>query len=287
MIARKTSFILFCMVFLTLAVCTMAELPRDQLFDLFDQANEAFRQANSMAGDPQAEKLYAKAILSYERIINEGRIENAKLFYNLGNAYFLKEDIGKAILNYRRAERLSGSDADIQKNLDFARSRRIDKITPKTQERVLETLFFWHYDFSLRTKFTLACLFFAAACICVTVMIWLGRTPLPMFIAVISAVLMLCFAASVAVESWLTAETVCGVITAQDVVGRQGDGQSYPESFKDPLHAGTEFDLLEHRPGWFHIELSDGSDSWIPDNSAELIFGDFSSIIGVLTPERS
>jgi len=219
------------------------------------------------------EKLYEKAILSYEKIINEGRIQNAKLFYNLGNAYFLKEDIGKAILNYRRAEKLDGADADIRKNLEFARSRRIDKIAPKTQERVLETLFFWHYDLSLRTRFILACLFFAAGCICVTAMIWLGRTRRggPTVAAVIAAGLMLCFAASVAVESRRAEAVVCGVITAQDVTARQGDGQGYPESFKDPLHSGTEFDLLEHRPGWLHIELPDDSDGWIPDNCAELI----------------
>jgi len=271
MIARKTSFILISVVLSGLTVCSRGELQRNQLDDLFDQANEAFRQANSLSGDSEAPELYAKAILSYERIINEGRIQNAKLFYNLGNAYFLKEDIGRAILNYRRAEKIDGADANIRKNLESARGRRIDKITPKTQKRVMETLFFWHYDFSLRTKFTLACLFFATVCICITVMNWRGRTPLPTVAAVIAGALMLCFAASVAVESRRIAKAVCGVITAQDVVARQGDGQGYPESFKDRLHAGTEFDLLEHRPGWFHIELPDDSDGWIPDNSAELI----------------
>jgi tetratricopeptide (TPR) repeat protein len=271
MIAKKTSYILIGAALSALALCVGAELPKDRHYTLFDQANEAFRQANAMAGDPQAEKLYEKAILSYERIINEGRIENAKLFYNLANAYLLKEDIGKAILNYRRAERLDSADANIRKNLEFARTHRIDKITPKTQERVLETLFFWHYDFTLRTRFILACLFFATACICATVMIWLGRSPLPKVAAATSAVLMLCFAASVAVELRHTAETVCGVITAQDVVARQGDGQSYPDSFKDPLHAGMEFDLLERRPGWLQIKLSDDSEGWIPDTAAELI----------------
>ena len=273
MICQKSSYIFIGIVLSALPVCAKADLSKDRLSDLFDQANQAFRQANSTTDSENAEKLYEKAILSYESIISEGRIRNAKLFYNLGNAYFLKEDIGKAILNYRRAERLDGSDPDIRKNLEFARSRRIDKITPKTQERVLETLFFWHYDFPLRTKFTLACLFFAAACICVTAMIWLGRTRRGGLTAaaVVAGGLMLCFAASVAVESRRAAAVVSGVITTQEIVARQGDGQGYPESFKDPLHSGTEFDLLEHRPGWLHIELPDDSDGWIPDNCAELI----------------
>jgi len=69
----------------------------------------------------------------------------------------------------------------------------------------------------------------------------------------------------------IQANRICGVITARQIVARQGDGQNYPASFKEPLHAGTEFDLLERRVGWLHIKLSDDSDTWIPDNSAELI----------------
>jgi hypothetical protein len=54
-------------------------------------------------------------------------------------------------------------------------------------------------------------------------------------------------------------------------MARQGDAASYPPSFKDPLHSGTEFILIEKRTGWFHIKLSDDSDGWIPETSAEII----------------
>lgn len=49
------------------------------------------------------------------------------------------------------------------------------------------------------------------------------------------------------------------------------DGQSYEPSFKDPLHAGTEFVLLEVRNEWSHIELPDGRQCWIPTDSASLV----------------
>jgi len=271
MTLQKITIALFLFGLLVPGAFARTELPKEQLYTLFNQANEAFRQANSMPGDPRAGKLYEKAILSYERIINEGRVNNARLYYNLANAYFLKENIGKAILNYRRAEVLDGSDADIRKNLEFARSRRIDKITPRAEKRVLETLFFWHYDFSLRTRFVLTCVFFAALCTCLIVTVWLGRTPTTTTAAAIFGVLMLCLLASVIVESRRRARMLSGVITIEQVVARQGDGQNYPPSFKDPLHAGTEFDLLERRPGWFHIQLSDNSGGWIPDDAAELI----------------
>ncbi len=247
-------------------------LQKEQVYSLFTQANQFFREANTTANDPDhAEKLYEKAILNYEKIISDGRIRNSKLFYNLGNAYFLKDDIGRAILNYRRAEKLDKSDTNIQKNLAFARSRRIDTVDVKTEERILETLFFWHYDFSIKTKFVVTCLCFAIVCISVTVMLWRGKSAPWIATAAICGLLTVSFLASVVVEARTQAHRVCGVITAQQVVARQGDGPNYPESFKDPLHAGTEFDLLERRSGWFYIALSDDSDGWIPDNAAELI----------------
>ena len=268
---RKVIILNVCIVLSGFAVETKADLSKEQLYILFNQANEAFRQANLSQNTARADELYEKAILSYEKIINEGKIKNARLYYNLGNAYLLKENIGKAILNYRRAQKLDSSDANIQKNLDFARSQRIDKITPKAQERILETLFFWHYDFSLRTKFILACLCFAVFCVTLTVIVWLGRTALTSAAAVITGILILCFLTSVVMETLERTRLVCGVITVRDVVARQGDGQNYPASFKDPLHTGTEFDVLEHRTDWLHIRLSNDSDAWIPSNTAELI----------------
>jgi hypothetical protein len=271
-IFKAVRIVIFYILVSGLFVTAQASLPREQISSLFKQANEAFRQANSLTDEPdQAKKLYEKAILLYEKIITDGQIENAKLYYNLANAYFLKEDIGHAILNYRSAEMLDGSDANIQKNLAFARSKTIDKFKQKPEKRVLQTLFFWHYDFPIKTKFLLACIFFAVICVALTVTIWLGRNTPATVTAVIAAILWLALVASVVAEARHLAGTVCGVITTDQVVARQGDGQNYPASFKEPLHSGTEFDLLEHRPGWLHIKLPDDSDCWIPDDSAEVI----------------
>lgn len=269
----QTALILLLAATLTGPAAPAAErLPRDQLPALLDEANAAFRQANALVNNPdRSRQLYERAILLYEKIIGAGGVRNAKLYYNLANAYLLKGDVGRAILNYRRAEQLDGSDINIRKNLAFARSRRIDKVDVGTERRVLETLFFWHYDFSLQTKFLLTCLFFGALCVALTVRLWLGRGPATSTLAVLSAVLCLAFLISVCIEARRQADTRYGVLTAAAVVARQGDGPNYPPSFKDPLHAGTEFEMIEQRPGWMHIELSDGTDAWIPDDTAGLV----------------
>jgi hypothetical protein len=269
----QTALILLLAATLTGPVAPAAErLPREQLYALLNEANTAFQEANALVNNPdRSRQLYDKAVLLYEKIIGDGGVRNAKLYYNLANAYLLKEDVGQAILNYRRAERLDGSDINIQKNLAFARSRRIDKIDVPAERRVLETLFFWHYDFSLKTKFLLTCLFLGALCVTLTLRLWFGRGPATSTVAVLSAVLCLCFLISVLVEARRQAQTRYGVLTAVEVVARQGDGPNYPPRFKDPLHVGTEFELIEQRPGWMHIELSDGTDAWIPDDAAQLV----------------
>jgi len=266
---KKT--LISCLFLLIVAATVEGKLPKEQVYSLYNQANETFRQANSTKEPDQAERLYEKAILTFEKIIDEGQIKNAMLYYNLGNAYFLKGDIGNAILNYRQAEKLDSSDTNIQKNLTFARSKRIDKVGIKTEKRVLQTLFFWHYDFSLKTKFLLTCIFFGTVCVCISAAIWFGRNNALTTFAIICAVLMVCFLSSVAIEYKTHTSKISGVITANEVIARQGNGENYPASFKEPLHEGTEFDLLENRSGWFHIKLSDDSDGWIPNSTAELI----------------
>ena len=247
-------------------------LSREALYALLNEANTTFQQANAVAKDPtRAQELYSKAILLYEKIIDQGRVRNAKLYYNLGNAYFLVDDVGRAILNYRRALQLDRADVNVRNNLAFARTQRLDKVSASAEKRAMETLFFWHYDFSLRTKVFLACLFFAVLCGAAVAIVWLGRGPATTTVLVLAGLLWLCLSVSVVVETQRRGAVVYGVITAPEIVARQGDGPNYDPSFKDPLHAGTEFELLEQRPGWLHVELSNASDGWIPDDAAEII----------------
>ena len=74
---------------------------------------------------------YQQAIRDYEEILKNG--ESAEIYFNLGNAYYRTDNITKAVLNYERARLLSSGDDDINFNLQFARSKTIDKITPQSE----------------------------------------------------------------------------------------------------------------------------------------------------------
>lgn len=78
--------------------------------------DDEFAMANKFYED----KDFDSAIRLYESTLNQG-YESAPLYFNLGNAYFKKGDLGHAILNYIKARRLDPTDDDIAHNLEFAR----------------------------------------------------------------------------------------------------------------------------------------------------------------------
>ena len=249
-----------------------AEITQTELYNLADEAEHAFRQANdiSRTRPDESQRLYEQAILRFEKIIDQGEIANPHLYYNVANAYLLKGDIGHAILNYRRAQHLGSTNPDLAKNLDFARRKRLDQIPVQTQKRVLQTLFFWHYDFTLSTRFLLGGVFWSFACLLSILAVWRRRRIL-VAAALLSLLLSFALIGSVALDMHRSSTNNHGVITAESVIARQGDSENYPTSFTDPLHAGTEFELLESRGQWLHIRLANAAQAWIPTNTAEVI----------------
>lgn len=93
----------------------------------FSPAAQAITKANADAEYQKGN--YQQAIADYKELLQQG--VSAELYYNLGNAYFRTDQITQAVLAYERAHRLSPGDADIRFNLQFARSKTIDKITPQ------------------------------------------------------------------------------------------------------------------------------------------------------------
>jgi tetratricopeptide (TPR) repeat protein len=260
---------------LALFLCSFtahAELSKTEIADLFSQGKELFRQANEIAASKplEARDLYRKAALRFERITREGGVQNGKLHYNIGNAYFRINDFGRAILNYRRAEQFIPNDPNLQQNLESARKRRTDRIEEQQKTKVLKTVFFWHYDLSARTRSTIFTIAFLALWGCAAARLFFPR-PFLKWIIGVSAVFSVIFLASILVELSNLKQHRPGVILAQEVVARKGDSDTYQPSFKEPLHAGTEFIMVEDRGDWLHLELIDSRRCWIPAKAAGLV----------------
>ena len=78
-------------------------------------AGDEFAAANRLfdAGD------YAASAAAYEALTPK----TAHIYYNLGNAYYRQEQLGRALLNYERARQLAPRDPDILANRQFAQEQ--------------------------------------------------------------------------------------------------------------------------------------------------------------------
>jgi tetratricopeptide (TPR) repeat protein len=249
-----------------------AALDRGQVDKLFVEANDSFRRANAAAAqDPQeAQHLYRDAAMRFERIAREGQVHNGGLYYNIGNAYFRLKDVGRAILYYRRAEQFIAHDPNLRQNLDYARARKLDKIEEAQRARILRTLFFWHYDLSTRTRAVVFAMSFVTLWSLAGIRLFLRKGWLAGVLIASQAVTLLTLG-SLTVESYRWRRMPPGVVIEAEVAARKGDSETYEPSFKEPLHAGTEFTLVERRPDWYHIALDDGRQCWVPKRSVALI----------------
>ncbi|MBN1165421.1 MAG: hypothetical protein JXB45_12645, partial [Candidatus Krumholzibacteriota bacterium] len=248
------------------------DLSDREIADHLSQAEAFFREALQRdSSDPEAARdLYQKALLHFERIVNQGGIRNGKLYYNIGNVYFRLGDPGRAILNYRRASLYIPNDSNLRQNLSFARDRRENRIEKKEREKVFKTLFFLHYDIPLRIRFLILLVTFALIWICAALRL-LFRGAWPRVTLVVFSVLTVIFLASVVVERIGNSRRPAGVVVADSITARKGDAETFQPSFTEPLNSGVEFNVLEKRSDWWYIELEDGSRCWIPSHSGELV----------------
>ena len=83
---------------------------------LWERGNQAY-----IDGD------YAAAVAAYNSIESRG-YSSARLYYNMGNAYYKQGQIGKSILYYNRALVVAPSMDDARYNLEIAEAQTKDKI---------------------------------------------------------------------------------------------------------------------------------------------------------------
>ncbi len=240
---------------------------------LCQEAEQFFHEANEISRkEPaRARELCQKAVARYERVIAESGLHNGQLYYNLGNIYFKMSDLGRAILNYRRAQQLTPNDRKLLQNLQFARAQRQDSFKEPEQTQVLKTIFFLHYDFSVTIRQRLFLSLFILTWLLAIIAIWYQPVWLKITLGVVVFLTL-----SLVVSLYITLRQMRnnrpGVVLAKEVVARKGDGESYTASFTAPLHAGTEFVLLERRTGWSEVRLPDGQTGWLPNDDFALLW---------------
>ena len=183
------------------------------------------------ADSAYAQEHYQQAISDYETLLKQG--VSAELYYNLGNAYYRTDQMPKAVLNYERALLLSPGDADIRFNLQMARSKTIDKITPESE------MFFVTWYRSLVNL--------------MSVDAWARTALIALAIAIILALAYL-FSDRI----WLRKVGFFGALLLVVVFLL--------------LHEGTRVTITDNSmKDWKEIRVDDGKEGWIETNKIEII----------------
>lgn len=241
---------------------------------LLAAAKHAYDEAAGIgARDPDAARRnYEDAARNFESLIDSG-VENGKLYYNLGNTYVRLGRIGKAIACYRRAEKLSPGDANLAENLRYARSLQQDRIAQPATADALRYLLFWHYATPLNLRAWIGATAYIALWILLAVGLYFRPRPAALKWATAAcAVLAVSLAASVGFDLYNANHSRAGVLTADNVLLRKGNGDSYEPRFDYRFSDGVEFTLDEPPRGdWLHVRLADGKDGWIRRDQADLL----------------
>ena len=200
-----------------------------------------------------------------ERAIDEWRscvdngIEDADLYYNLGNAYFRNGKLGFSIFYYKKALRLRANDDDIQHNLKFAQAMTRDKVEEDEEENpILSGLFKAHHALSLKAQlFTLLAIFWVIALIGIAGRIVIGERAKNICTGAIFVLTSIfCVIGSSAAYKIFVLETeITGVVTATDA-----DVTSAPSDKSQTLNTlseGTTFEVISEQGNFAEIRLGE------------------------------
>ena len=228
-------------------------------------------QTKAEADSAYAAERYDEAISLYTALLKDG--ESADIYYNLGNSYYKTERLAQAVLNYERALLLNPADADIRFNLELARNKTIDKITPESE------MFFVSWFKSLTGVMSMdawACSAVAAfvlMCVLAFVYYFSNRVTLRK-VGFFGAVFMLLYIllANLFAHRQLEAQTdrTGAVVMSASVVVKSTPNESGTDLFV--LHEGTRVEIIDNSmKDWKEIRIADGKVGWMPASSMEVI----------------
>jgi tetratricopeptide (TPR) repeat protein len=276
----KRIFIILSLTILSTVVCfAQAESPAEQSAaqNTEQTSTEALPSSNNpdelwqIANTAYNAGNYALAEECYTRIVEQG-LHSAALYYNLANAHFKQDELGKAMLYYNRALRLRPNDEDIRHNLEYAEQSTKDSIE-EIPEFFLKT-----WIKSLRGALSctawsiLSLLMLVAALVCGLLYLLAQRLSLRKIGFYLMAVTALLFVVTTAFawsERNMLVERSEAIIMNSAVSIKSSPDRSATELFV--LHEGTKVTIGETIDGWAEVRIADGRKGWIEQERIERI----------------
>lgn len=205
--------------------------------------------------------------------IEESGQKSAKLYYNLGNAWFKQGNYPKAILNYERALRLDPSYSDARYNLEFTSNFVQDKIEP-VPEFILKSVARKVCYVMGSNAWAVIFLVLLAAALVMGLLFLLGssvgKRRAGFYCGI---VLLLLSAGALSFSIWQKSDSV--KTDTAIVMSPVSSVKSSPSSGSSKdlfvIHEGTKVTILDEVGTWRNISLADGRQGWITSNELEVI----------------
>ncbi len=243
-----------------LVACVVVSARAQDPGDVFKQGNQLYQEGK-----------FAEAQDAYESLVKNG-YGGGTLYYNLGNAYYKTGDVGRAILFYERALRLTPGDDDLRHNLRLANTVLIDKIEPTPR------LFIWDYWDVVKQSLSVPSLMWLAYAFYVLTLgafafLILARTYRLRKVGLVSglvsgAVMAILIVILTARLSDLEKKD-SAIVTVQIATVKNSPDSKSSDAFV--LHAGAKVQITDRLSDWVQVRLADGKVGWMERSAAEVI----------------
>lgn len=247
-----------------------AELNADQSRLIFAEANQAYQRGMDAGTDDagQAEQQFETAARKYQMLLDSG-MSNGKLYFNLANACLHSGQTGRAIANYERAARMMPGDSAVQANLQLAR-QQLDESRADDTQSGWRGFTEWHNSMSPTTRIGIGVfawlVLWTAAAGC---QYWKRRSL--KYVAAVSALVCILSVASLSLWHSQQPDVDQGVVVAEQVVLRVGNGETFEAKYDQPVNEGELFEVISNRGDWLQVKFADGRIGWLPSAEAEVI----------------
>ena len=270
--SRATGTVFVLSVVAVLAVVSASSVRADDVGVIFNDANTLYKE-----GD------YEGAIERYVELVDGGVVDK-NLYYNLANAYYKNNNLGKAVLFYERAIRLAPREKDARENLELVRTQLKDKQFVKQQNRVMAFFVVLHNKLSTTEMSVFASVCYIVLCLLATLYILRDSAGLQSFYRRVSIVspgrlMGLNFSQdlllAIAIVSILFATSAFSAYKKVDKELSRSEAVVVVEEipvFSSPtedatlqfrIHEGTLVTVRDERSGWYRIQLPGGLSGWV------------------------
>lgn len=248
-------------LFLSFIFIFLRQVDCDQLSQirlLFHQGNTDYREGK-----------FEQAITDYEKALSLG-FESGPLYYNLGNAYFKHGTLGKAILNYLRAQSHMPGDADLKSNLTYAQSLVEGRIFAAGRKGFIRAYFILASSFSLdKITWLNMILYFVLTTLLIWAIFVKKIRKVFIYIIALSSFLLIISISIFFVQFYKTAIQKEAVVIA-------GVSDSKFEPFNDAttfftLYEGQSVFVISAKNDWVKVRRMDGRQGWVKKSDIELL----------------